>query len=96
MTLEDAVKEIVRDFSSGKIFDSHVVIDELRDNPKYSEVYLHEISEKQDAVKYHGRIAQIIRDSGLVTAVQDGNEDMKISTRNVHGGITPNHVWKRN
>ncbi len=96
MTLEDAVKDIIVNFSSGKIFDSHVVIDELRSNSKYSTIYLHGIGKNEDITNYHKRIAEIIRDSGLVTAVQDGNNDMMINTRNVHGCITPNHVWRRN
>lgn len=96
MTLEGAVKKIVSGFSSGKIFDSHVVIDELRNNSKYSTIYLHGVGKNEDIANYHKRIAEIIRDSGLVSAVPDGNKDMMINTRNVHGKITPNHVWKRN
>lgn len=95
ITLKDAVCEIVKSFTSGKIFDSHGVIEELRNNPKYSGGYLHEISGKQNEAQYHGRIAQIIRDSGLAEAVPDGNKDMLINTKNVHGELTENHVWKR-
>lgn len=94
MDLKDAVEVIIKSFSSGDCFDSHTVIDELRNNSEYSDVYIHGIKADECIKAYHSRIACLIRDSSLVESVQDSGSDLLIKTKNVHGNLTLNHVWK--
>lgn len=94
MKLEEAVYKVIRELNA-KVFDSHVVINEIRNKPEYSEIYIHEIKENETIKNYHKRIACIIRDSGLVAAVQHNGEDLLISSKNIHGNLTSNHVWEK-
>lgn len=93
MSLEQAINTILNEFSPEDCFDSHTVIDKLRNSSEYSDAYIHGIKANESINNYHSRIACFIRDSSLVKTVQIEGSDLLIKTKNVHGNLTPNHVW---
>ena len=95
MNLDAAIKEIVTEkFNIGDYFDSHTVIDELQ-SKEYREIYMHGFPQNYTIGQYHGMIAQIIRDSGLVEAVKIAGQKILVKTATVFDDLKENHLWKR-
>lgn len=93
--LEDCVFEIINDFKSGSLFDSHTVINEMMKKQKFFEIYVKEFSNCESIAVYNSKIAQIIQTSGFVEAFQKDGEDLLIYTHNNLGNISPNHIWRK-
>jgi hypothetical protein len=89
MTLDQAVKEILDNFKSGDYFDSHTVIDALMQNKDYHLAYLQGYSNTLDVKQYHGNIAKMIRNSGIV------NQIGIAKTHTIYGNLSDNALWQK-
>jgi hypothetical protein len=91
MTLNDCIIEILGNFNPGDFFDSHTVIDGLLLNRDYHLAYLREYpaSNAMEVRHYHGNIAKMIRDSGLVKQI--GNS----KSHTIYGNLSDNALWQK-
>jgi hypothetical protein len=90
MTLEQAIMAILADFNTGDYFDSHTVIDALMQNKDYHLAYLQGYSNTLDVKQYHGNIAKMIRDSGIVNRIGIAK------THTIYGNLSDNALWQKN
>lgn len=89
MNLNDCVKEILENFTSGDYFDSHTVINELIKNPDYHIHYVKECPENCAINQYHGLIAQEIKKSGIAEAIGTAK------SHTIYGDISENELWQK-
>ena len=90
MTLKDAIQKTTDSFSTGDLFDSHTIINELIKNPEYHLAYLQEYSSNCTVAQYHGLISQKI---GSISGIESFGH--KIKTHTIYGDISENELWKK-
>jgi len=89
MNLEESIIDILESFVSGEYFDSHSVINALLAKPEYHLAYLRGYSDNMTVAQYHGRIAQIIRDRGIVHYIG------KARSHTIYGDLSENALWQK-
>lgn len=90
MTLEEAINDVItRNFSTGELFDSHAVINELIKDKEKHPVYMKSFGDSGDLKNYHRIISRKIGESGLCERF--GN----IKTHTIYGKLSSNALWKR-
>ena len=88
------IKEILDGFKSGDCFDSHTVIEELKE--KYYSAYTQDFSKDWTEAQYHGRIAQCIGGfSGIVESGTKSKQLGKIKSHNINGNISKCELWRK-
>ena len=93
--MRQTVEQIVRDIPSGKVFDSHYVIDTLIKN--HSDVYLSFAAQKfpeghVDTPNLHSQIARIIRGLKGELVTQPGLQSCSYT---IHETASECELWKR-
>lgn len=95
MRLYETVYKILNAICKGDFFDSHVVINEIFINSEYHQTYLEEYPKGYTVAQYHGKIAQMIEETGLAEKVQINFKDVFIKTHTIYGDLSKNHLWKK-
>ena len=103
MSIENAIKEIIKDIQSGNIFDSHFVINHLISD--HSDEYLlfaselinsRKATEQGDITAYvHSRISKKIGESSLVTRVELNGEKEEFWSDNIRGNANECAGWRK-
>jgi hypothetical protein len=91
MTLDQAITEILANFTAGDYFDSHTVIDALFEKPEYHLAYLRGYAEHPDMEvrHYHGKIAKMIGANNIAKPIG------KAKTHTIYGGLSENMLWQK-
>ena len=86
--MEDAVRQIVSGIGLGLAFDSHFVISQILKHD--SDAYIHFAVPGDATNTMHGRIAELIRDSGLVVRMEQ-----EAWSDTIHGKPGTCALWRR-
>ena len=90
MELKDCIEQVLSRFEKGDIFDSHTVIQEIRNDKNMNEVYMHCFPERFTIEQYHSFLSQEIGKRDDVKKL-----DFKIKTHTIYGKIEPNQAWEK-
>jgi hypothetical protein len=86
--MQNAVREVVSAIEPNFVFDSHFVISQVI--KRHSDAYIHFAAPGDTTAAMHGRIAQLIRDTGLVARM-----DQESWSDTIHGDPGSNALWRR-
>lgn len=91
MTLQQSIEKIISEnIKSGDYFDSHTIINELRNNKEFALDYIKGLNNETDIKEYHKNISVMISN---VSGIEKISESLK--SHSIFGNIVKNSLWKK-
>ena len=95
MTLDAAIRKIIKKIKPNDYFDTHSIINDMLKDFELHQSYLSNYSNNKTVALYHSQISQAIEATRLAEKVIIADIEVKVKTHTIYGNLSENQLWRK-